>query len=103
MGFTYNEEQQSISVDGHTGMKVSDIYNKASRVKNKYKDLNWNSGTLHMSDHSKMKQYNIYITRYNNKLLLKVKEKYHDAVFEEVFGLGCHCMNWSPETIISIH
>ena len=105
MTYTYNPEYNSINVDPHTGMKVTDIYNKTKRDQGKkhpYPNMNWTKGTLYISDISDTKTFDIFIGIHKKEHFIKVAKQYHDFVFENVFGLGCQCANWDAETIIKI-
>jgi hypothetical protein len=56
--------------------------------------------SLLMSDMGSMKQFNVLHWTDAEKLYLRPAKPYHDACFEQVFGFGTHCHNYSARRTI---
>ena len=106
MTYTYDNKENKIVICCHTGVKVTGVYTKIMHDANKeypYPNVKWCKGQLSMPRrYCKDKCYDIYIGNDGDNILIKVDKQYHDAEFEEVFGLGRECRNWISNLTILI-
>jgi hypothetical protein len=109
MGYTYHKKNNTLTIDSSTGLVITDLYNKAMKTKGKkfnvYK-YNWQKGALCGWDQGVFKHYSVFFSKDNKDYPIMIKvdpaNKYHDAKFEGIFNLGCHCANWDPHTTIGL-
>ena len=94
----YVIQNNIIKVNRLKGIRIKD-YNES-----KYTDYIWNKGYIHLSDIGKLKEYKIYITYHNNlDIIIRPREKYKDALFEQLFGFKSLCSNYDTTKIIGIY
>jgi hypothetical protein len=56
--------------------------------------------SLRMSDMSSMKEFSVLHWANAAKLYLRPAKPYHDSCFEQVFGFGTHCHDYSARRTI---
>ena len=93
MGFELYDDEKRLIVDSN-GMKRS--------VTDEIHDITWNEVILQIYDMSQVKNFNIFIGQKNGNTYLKVKERYNDSLFEQIFGFGCECRGWDINRTIKI-
>lgn len=91
MGFTSEENRVIVDSNGMVRTILKECPN-----------INWTTANLQMHDGSQIKVYNIFIGQKDGNTYLKVKEKYNDSLFEQVFGFGCECRGWDINRTIKI-
>tara|TARA_Y100000768_G_C23950625_1_gene670008 strand:+ start:836 stop:1114 length:279 start_codon:yes stop_codon:yes gene_type:complete len=91
MGFTSVEDRVIVDSNGMVRTILKECPN-----------INWTNVHLQMHDGSQTKVYNVFIGQKDGNTYLKVKEKYNDSLFEQVFGFGCECRGWDINRTIKI-
>lgn len=91
MGFTLEENR--VIVDSNGMVRI---------ILKKCPNINWTNANLQIYDMSKVKNFNVFIGQKNGNIYLKVKEKYNDSLFEEIFGFRCECRGWNINRTIKI-
>ena len=82
------------------GVRIKDIYPPESDTLIIEKE--WLPGTINKTDISSSKTYEILYTYENELLYVKPAKKYLCRVFEEIFGFGYNCENYSPDKVINM-
>ena len=93
-------DSNTLSVCSYKGMQIVRLgtYPKAKRGA-------WQQGTLGMSDLGKQVRFTVWMCHNHSKLypiLLRPLQSYHNSVFEQFFGFGCHCSGFSTDVTIGV-
>ena len=107
MPYTFDKAKNILTINPYSGIKIRDIYNyqMAERgIQFNHSGHKWIEGTLCVLDGSIMKRYEVFFSfnHGNHRIIIRVKKPYHDAKFEGIFNLGCHCQYWNGNTTIGI-
>ena len=95
MPYTFDKTKNILTINPYSGIKIRDIYNHEMAERG----IEFNhsghkfEGTLCAFDGSLMKRYEVFFSfnDNNHSIIIRVKKPYHDAKFEDIFNLGCHC------------
>jgi len=94
-------DSNTLSVCSYKGMQIVRLgtYPKGKKLRK------WKEGTLVMSDQGKQVRFRVWMSHNHSKaypILLRPLEQYHNAVFEQFFGFGCHCSGFSTDVTIGV-
>tara|TARA_B100000963_G_C22496170_1_gene611554 strand:- start:613 stop:951 length:339 start_codon:yes stop_codon:yes gene_type:complete len=107
MPYTFDKTKNILTINSYSGIKIRDIYNYeiAERgIEFNHTGHKWIEGTLCAFDGSVMKRYEVFFSfnHHEHKIIIRVKQPYYDAKFEDIFNLGRHCQYWNINTTIGI-
>ena len=92
----YFKDEKRLTVCPYTGINRKVVTNDS-------KEFKWELGEIIINDYSKTKRYEVFFAFSNNidyPLFARPKEKYMDALFEELFIFKCQCFDFNTKKII---
>ena len=96
-------DSNTLSVCGYKGMQIVRLGTYPEGKKRR--KPTWQEGTLVLSDLGNQRSFRVSMSHNHSKaypILLRPLEPYHNAVFEQFFGFGCHCSGFSTNVTIGV-
>ena len=101
----YCRKTNTLMVSPFSGVKIRDIFNHTHEKKGEHFNHTghkWIEGSLCLTSERKMYEVFFSFNHSDYETIIRVKKKYFEAEFEDFFGLGMQCSDWSPNTIVGI-